>query len=598
MDKMAVRDLDELIQRDFVLGVHPQAHHLLHVIQEKTYLTKNKYPYISETAFIRFIHKIPHLFTEGLGVLRWLHRLEPQLQSISGSDHLASIDRAIFVIRSMVLTAAVTAPTDLWLLRQVLSEHKRLGILDDLLKEEFIDPAAYSLRKGLNARQLKIGLHFLYSRGLLGFESPCFMAPSDPAIREGLSQIKELPEPFRLDWVYLWTRWFTRERITPSLNNRINRWLTFEGHHRRSQVAWAPTHYEIELGYRLVPIVLALRAINVTNRLGRGEKLGEIVPNLNEGITRLFETAGMLAHGKVTNLGERVFKRAPGPFGIIAAYYPYMNKLDQILKAKSAGDVWVNRAHNTLASQDANAKTFRLANHALDDFCREEKFSYSVFIEHAVGRGEATRQRHALSPHQNIRYFGADLEEAALKEAEKAQQKGLLPANMKFIPQADIGEPAKVTDFIREEGLATEGAVMMVGNGFHEIRRQTNHKMYEVFKGYREAGILLIFTEETGLTDADLRSTAWNTYHAGFRYVHEMSGQGLRPSWDLERLQKVWSWRRCAEEAGYKILPRYTRGTRPIYPIRKKGRHNPSISTTYFCVPEGIMNQGKLNKSR
>ena len=48
----------------------------------------------------------------------------------------------------------------------------------------------------------------------------------------------------------------------------------------------------------------------------------------------------------------------------------------------------------------------------------------------------------------------------------------------------------------------------------------------------RENGLL--FTEETGLADDDLRATAWKTYHVGFRWVRETSGQGLRPAWDRE----------------------------------------------------------------
>ena len=52
--------------------------------------------------------------------------------------------------------------------------------------------------------------------------------------------------------------------------------------------------------------------------------------------------------------------------------------------------------------------------------------------------------------------------------------------------------------------------------------------MIQVFKQYCDAGIVLIFTEESGLSDEDLLATGWNTYHSGLRYVHELSGQGLR----------------------------------------------------------------------
>ncbi len=80
--------------------------------------------------------------------------------------------------------------------------------------------------------------------------------------------------------------------------------------------------------------------------------------------------------------------------------------------------------------------------------------------------------------------------------------------------------------------------------------------MTAVFRGYKEAGLVLMFTEESGLTVDDLLETAWNTYHAGFKYVHERSGQGLRPA-DPQPPSALEgnvpaSWAECAERAGYK----------------------------------------------
>jgi hypothetical protein len=129
---------------------------------------------------------------------------------------------------------------------------------------------------------------------------------------------------------------------------------------------------------------------------------------------------------------------------------------------------------------------------------------------------------------------------------------------------------------------------MMVGNGFHEIRQQTNSRMIEVFAEYEAAGFVLIFTEESALENDDLLQTAWNTYHAGFRYVHELSGQGLRPAVDRGGQSVRWSWRRCAAQAGYVVLERFSYKSRTIYPYKKPERENPSISETYFCVPHKI----------
>ena len=244
----------------------------------------------------------------------------------------------------------------------------------------------------------------------------------------------------------------------------------------------------------------------------------------------------------------------------------------------------VSRGENVAASQDANRKTFKDGNDALDRFCKDYSFNYSVYIEHAVGRGEATRQRFERNGENAILYFGADLEDAAIDEAVKQQAAGELPRNMRFIRGADIGVPERVTAQLEAWGVPTQGAVMIVGNGFHEVRDQTNEKMKAIFEGYQNAGIFLIFTEESGLSDLDLVRTAWNTYHAGFRYVHELSGQGLRPALAAEAGAR-WSWSQCATSAGYMVHSGYSTRTRTIFPFRKGNATNPSISMTYFCIP-------------
>ena len=131
---------------------------------------------------------------------------------------------------------------------------------------------------------------------------------------------------------------------------------------------------------------------------------------------------------------------------------------------------------------------------------------------------------------------------------------------------------------------------MVVGNGFHEVRGQTNENMIEVFREYCEAGILIVFTEESGLSDEDLIATGWNTYHAGFRYTHEISGQGLRPALDDPNHDR-FSWKKCAELAGYIVHDDYSTRTRTIYPNPRADGHNPAISVNYFCVPKKILSK-------
>jgi N-acetylmuramoyl-L-alanine amidase/AmpD protein len=369
-------------------------------------------------------------------------------------------------------------------------------------------------------------------------------------------------------------------------------WLRFETPERPSG-SWIADAFQIELGYRFLPLLLSLRVCGITRRLTDGVPISDHVPSLLPGMIHIFEQAGVIENGRVNELGARVFERGPGPFGIIAAYHEYLNNLESLLKLDSP-EVHVQRSANVAASQDANRKTFEEANDQLDAFCKEYGFKYSVFIEHAVGRGEATRQRLSRSGETEIRYFGADLEDAAIDQAIEQQKQGALPQNMEFIRSADIGQPERVIRFLNERGLSGKPAVMMVGNGFHEIRQQTNARMIEVFRAYCEAGFVLIFTEESALANDDLLHTGWNTYHAGFRYVHELSGQGLRPAIDRARLSGRWSWRHCALEAGYLVLDKFSYKSRTIYPYKKAARENPSISETYFCVPLELADKLRL----
>jgi len=316
-------------------------------------------------------------------------------------------------------------------------------------------------------------------------------------------------------------------------------------------------------------------------------------PELHQVAQHILVASGALEEGgwTPTPLGKRLFAKGPGPFGIIGAYHGYTTRLRQLL-LEGRGNVWVERGANVAASQEANRRTFERANDSLDRFCSDTGFEFKVFIEHAVGRGEATRQRALRSGDAEIQYIGADLEEAAIAAAREERSLGHLPENMLFIAGADIGDPSAVVDFLRARGLKTEGAVMLVGNGFHEVRNQTDERMVEVFRGYHDAGLLLLFTEESALSTEDLLKTAWNTYHAGFRYVHEKSGQGLRPATTgpPPRFGKALpaSWTECASRAGYVRAEPYCHRGRTIYPYAMAGRPNPAVSVSHFVVPKPL----------
>jgi hypothetical protein len=119
--------------------------------------------------------------------------------------------------------------------------------------------------------------------------------------------------------------------------------------------------------------------------------------------------------------------------------------------------------------------------------------------------------------------------------------------------------------------------------------------MVEVLSAYRAAGIVLLFTEETALSIAEQQQTTWNTYHPAFRYVHEKSGQGLRPAEEgprdpLEPDLPI-SWTECARRSGYVLLEDFSRRGRTIYPCPTDSGRNPSTSIIYFFVPEALVAQ-------
>lgn len=356
--------------------------------------------------------------------------------------------------------------------------------------------------------------------------------------------------------------------------------------------AWVATPEDLEIGYRLVPLVLGLRAAGrVPALLDAGTvdraSLAPLPQVLADGALGVLAAAGWITEdGLLTAVGRRGFERGPGPFGIIEAYHTYLAVLPRIWEG-GAGAVHVAREANVHASQDANRATFERANDALDRFCADSGFTYDVFVEHAVGRGEAVRQRWRRSG-DKLAYVGADLEAPAIAEARREQAAGHLPPSMQFV-RADIADPGALVAALATFGLSPDGAVMLVGNGFHEVRDRSDARMVEVFRGYEAAGIVLLFTEESALSVEDLLRTAWNTYHASFRYVHDRSGQGLRPATTAPGSTMdptlPASWLECATRAGYVRLDKYGSRSRTVYPYPPPNGFNPAVSTNLFFVP-------------
>jgi hypothetical protein len=589
------KKIEQKILKCAVTPLPPHLDKLTLVLAGKTGKTSAGFPYISEEAFEHFQKHVPHLFADGQALLEWLSVFRAQLSfDVFEPEELQDLIGSIRVIETVINTAAITSPSDCWILKWVLSVWKTQGAFDLLVNGGVAKGKLQAILKA-DDRLFNNDLSLLVSRGILAVSSDTVQARLETGmhiLKNFSAASKDLP----VDVTHAFADLFGSK--TPTQESRIavqRHLLTAPKPSEKS--GWLPSLFDIETGFQVLPIVLGLRYKNQTDELVVGKKIDSVVKELPASVRAILRTSAYIdSNDCVTRLGDRVFAKGSGPFGIIHAYHPYMAKLSQLIQGK-ASEVWVERGKNVAASQDANRKTFELANQSLDSFCKETGFKFSVFIEHAVGQGEATRQRHSKKSKDALQYFGADLEDAAINAAIEQQKAGALPAHMKFIRNADIGKPQLAIDGVRKEGFPIEKSVMMVGNGFHEVRNQTNQAMIEVFRQYCDAGIILIFTEESGLSDADLLATGWNTYHAGFRYVHELSGQGLRPAIDRgDAPDGRFSWGKCATIGGYKVMKHFTSRTRKIFPHPKADGYNPAISVNYFCVPDAIANDLGLKK--
>lgn len=530
------------------------------LLQEEAFTSSLGYPYLKESAFSNFMGHFHHLFKEGSSLLS-------QINHHPNGHTLASQ-----VLKTVIKTAAITAPSDLWLLSYIIRDFKKIGL------HEILATSGYSWSPDEHARWepqlLYFDLLFLTSRGYLTRKEDVFVMKDEPFIKEIFFDFPiDLPFPEDADQA---------PPIKPS-----HKWLDGIRQFLEKKPSLTPSDWRAGLDDILLStlIVPTLLRISKANKL-TGD-LGDLLPDSLFTIPEqeLLEACGYTEHHHLTELGTRVFQRGIAPMGIIYAYKPYMlSHLDRLNKKKN--QVWVERSGNVKASQDANRKSFALANNALDQFCEDTGFKFDVFIEHAVGRGEATRQRYLKDPKAPIRYFGADLEEKAIAQSIRERDLGHLPPHMKFICPADIGKPESLIDVLKQEGLADQQWVMMVGNGFHEVRNQSDEQMIHIFKAYAATGMVLIFTEETALSTSDLLATGFNTYHSGFRYVHSISGQGLRGEFDLEDEDLPMSWTQCANKGNYQVLKKYSIRSRNIYPYAREGRPNPAVSVTYFCVPD------------
>ncbi len=559
------------------LKQHPQWPVLLALVSSLTDISPAGFPRITAPAFQQFIDHVPHLFSQGNELIGWLDQLENILQHQQPFDEKVtqSVQRASKVLRTMIFTASITAPPDLWLLRQVLATFKDLDILESINAGKLIHPVSYAAQHGLDAKQLKIDLDFLYGRGYLDkTRYDCYIKTSGRAA-EVLEKVDHLPSQYRRNMTEELLQWFQGKQ-SAERQNLLQSWFQQRRYDSGSHSGWIANMRDIEDGYRLTPLVLALKA---TQQL-EGLQLGQIFrpTHWTPEMAELFDSTGLTHEGRLTALGHRMLSRGSGPFGIIETYHPYTNRHHALLQAE-VEKPHVVRAANIAASREANRKTFRTAVQQL------HKLDYRprVVIEHALGLGVAIQEFVKVFGEEGIQFVGADYENTALDGARAVHQAGELPAKMDFY-QADIADPQALIDQMREDGIDPRGAVMIVGNGFHEARKD-DEDFVKVIRTYALAGIIPVFIEESALTPKQHRTSAWNTYNSAFNWVHEVSGQRLRAPWPYEPPHHRLSWQEALEQGGYSIIHELSVNTRPMLPYAAPPTQNPPISRITIAVP-------------
>ncbi len=294
---------------------HPHKTELTRVLTSKTSLSTSGFPYISQSSFELFLQEIPHLFVYGRDLLNWLAHLEEGLQHSNPfqKSEVTSLQKAIFVLRNVVYSASICAPSDHWILKHILSVHAKIGLVHIFQDGGYLDREELADKLGLARRHLGWDLSFLHSRGYLRSRGSRYALAQCFQASDIFLQAKPLQEKFLTDMV---------DPIVKVLSGNASgteRDLVREFYDypetQHIPKSWQADHFQIGIGYRLVPSVLALHVLKITSTIKAGAKLPDLFPEME----RLFTDAGILQGDSVTSLGARVLSRGPGPFGIIHA---------------------------------------------------------------------------------------------------------------------------------------------------------------------------------------------------------------------------------------------------------------------------------------
>src|SRR3972149_2213135 len=150
----------------------PMAELLVPVLAQPTGVSSAGFLYLQQTAWETFRDRVPHLLGMGQRVLDVCDKLNAAFEgSAASAEEKKALFDACAVVRQVALTAAITAPPDLWLMRHVLGAFAAIGLLRRLLEGEALYPECCEVEidgkmRALDPGELEKDLHSLLSRGL------------------------------------------------------------------------------------------------------------------------------------------------------------------------------------------------------------------------------------------------------------------------------------------------------------------------------------------------------------------------------------------------------------------------------------------------
>ncbi|MEE2779126.1 MAG: hypothetical protein VYE15_01280, partial [Myxococcota bacterium] len=188
------------------------AERLVPVLLSRAELSSGGFPFLPEAAYAQFRDTVPHILGMAPRVLAALEALEALLDGFASPDQREMAGRAAKVIRTMLNTAAITSPPDLWVIRHLLGALKTLGLTDRLLAGEILRPETCTAGLAgetpfqVESGELAADLRFLQTRGYVQRIEGGYVAATGSRPRDVLRDIKPISDAIPAGVTGVWAR--------------------------------------------------------------------------------------------------------------------------------------------------------------------------------------------------------------------------------------------------------------------------------------------------------------------------------------------------------------------------------------------------------